>query len=101
MKKLIALFIVFFLSFENGFAQVEVEVPPPFNIKTISFSQNGENVVPIFRKGESFTIRFDDLYLTESDYYYTITHCKYYWKTSDLFKNKYIQLIYKFSVLIN
>lgn len=91
MKKLIALFIVFFLSFENGFAQVEVEVPPPFNIKTISFSQNGENVVPIFRKGESFTIRFDDLYLTESDYYYTITHCNYDWKPSDLSKNEYIQ----------
>lgn len=91
MKKLIALFIVFFLSFGNGFAQVEVEVPPPFNIKTISFSQNGENVVPIFRKGESFTIRFDDLYLTESDYYYTITHCNYDWKPSDLSKNEYIQ----------
>ncbi|MFA7444581.1 MAG: DUF5103 domain-containing protein [Flavobacteriaceae bacterium] len=91
MKKLTALFIFFFLAFESGFSQVETEVPPPFNIKTVSFVQNGENVAPIFRKGDSFTVRFDDLFLTESDYYYTLTHCNYDWRPSDLSKNEYIQ----------
>jgi hypothetical protein len=38
-----------------SFAQVEKEVLPPYNIKTISFVQNGENMIPIF----NLEIRFN------------------------------------------
>src|SRR5690606_18733474 len=67
MKKLVDLFTVFLLSFGNGFSQVEVEVHPPFNIKTVSFMQNGQNIVPIFKRGESVTIRSNELYHTATN----------------------------------
>ncbi|MBF4471924.1 DUF5103 domain-containing protein [Flavobacterium sp. HJJ] len=71
-------------------AQVETEIPPPYNIKTASFVQNNQNVVPIFRLGESFDFQFDDLFGNEADYYFEITHCDYNWVPTDIPKSDYL-----------
>lgn len=83
--------IITLLFFVNSFSQTESEVAPPFNIKTITFSQNNENVVPIFQLGTNFQIEFDDLFGNEANYYYTLTLCDYDWKPSELSKNEYLQ----------
>lgn len=72
------------------FAQVEKEIDPPFNIKTITFVQNNQNSIPLFSLNDSFEIQFDDLYGNEANYYYEIVHCNYDWKHSDLSKNEYL-----------
>jgi len=90
MKKLPCLSVTFFV-FLYSLAQVKHEIVPPFHIKTASFVQNGQNVVPIFRLGESFQFQFDDLYANEQDYTYTITHCDYNWKPSSLSKTEFLQ----------
>ena len=72
-------------------AQIEKEVNSPYNIKTISFVQNGQNSVPIFQLGDSFQLHFDDLFGNEANYYYQIVHCDYDWKPSQLSKNEYLQ----------
>ncbi len=79
------------LSYACSIGQVQTEVAPPFNIKTISFVQNGENVIPIFNLGEGFQLQFDDLYGNEANYYYEIMHCDYNWVPSQLVKSEYIQ----------
>ncbi|MEK8180581.1 DUF5103 domain-containing protein [Flavobacterium buctense] len=71
-------------------AQVEKEIAPPYNIKTVSFVQNGQNAIPMFRLGDSFQFMFDDLYGNEANYFYTLTHCDYDWKPSQLAKAEYI-----------
>jgi hypothetical protein len=88
LKKLLVLYplLVAIISY----SQVEKEIIPPYNIKTISFLQNGQNVIPIFRLGDSFQFVFDDLYGTEANYFYTITHCDYDWKPSQLAKQEYL-----------
>ena len=73
------------------FAQVEKEIDPPFNIKTITFVQNNQNCIPLFSLNDPFEIQFDDLYGNEANYYYEIVHCNYDWKHSDLSKNEYLQ----------
>jgi hypothetical protein len=73
------------------FAQVEKEIDPPFNIKTITFVQNNQNSIALFGLNEPFEIQFDDLYGNEANYYYEIVHCNYDWKHSDLSKNEYLQ----------
>jgi hypothetical protein len=73
-----------------SYSQVEVEVPPPYNIKTVTFVQNGQNMIPIFQLGDTFQFQFDDLYGNEANYYYTITHCDYDWKPSQLSRNEYL-----------
>lgn len=83
------LFVLTFPLFHISYAQ-ENEVIPPYNIKTISFVQNGKNVLPIFRLGEGFQLEFDDLYGDEANYYYSITHCDYDWKKSQLNLNEYL-----------
>ena len=86
-KTLLLLFI-----FTSAKAQeVQTEVVPPYNIKTVSFVQNGSNVVPIFELGSSFELQFDDLYGNEANYYFEITHCDYNWKPSDIPKTDYIR----------
>ena len=67
------------------------EINPPYNIKTATFVQNGQNVVPIFSLKEGFQFQFDDLYGDEANYFYTITHCDYDWKVSQLSKAEYIE----------
>lgn len=73
------------------FSQVEKEVNPPFNIKTISFVQSGANTIPMFRLGDPFELQFDDLFGNEADYYYTITQCNYDWTPTMLAKSEYLQ----------
>lgn len=80
----------FFLISFLVFPQAEKEVSPPYNFKTVSFLQNGQNAIPIFRLGDSFQFVFDDLYGTEANYFYTITHCDYDWKPSQLAKQEYL-----------
>jgi hypothetical protein len=72
-------------------AQVEKEVLPPYNIKTVSFIQNGENMIPIFRLGDTFQLQFDDLFGSEANYYYRFVHCNYDWTPSDLTRNEYLK----------
>lgn len=86
--RLICLAFLLQLTYTN--AQVLEEMAPPYNIKTASFMQNGENVYPFFRLGENFTFAFDDLFGNEANYYYTLTHCNYDWTKSQLTVNEYI-----------
>lgn len=88
MKKII-LFLFLIGGLKFGIAQ-EKETVPPYNIKTVSFVHNGQNVIPIFRLGDGFQFQFDDLYGDEANYYYTITHCDYDWKKSQLSINEYL-----------
>ncbi len=83
----ISLILISFVTF----AQVEKEIDPPFNIKTITFVQNNQNSIPLFSLNDPFEIQFDDLYANEVNYYYEIVHCNYDWKHSDLSKNEYLQ----------
>jgi Domain of unknown function (DUF5103) len=87
-------FFIFFFSVVCTFSmlgQVEKEVVPPFHIKTVSFVQNRQNAIPIFRLGDGFEFQFDDLFGNEANYYYQITHCDYDWKKSDLAMAEYLQ----------
>lgn len=83
--------IVFLFIITSATAQVEKEVAPPYNIKTISFVQSNQNVIPIFKLGEGFQLQFDDLFGNEADYYYEITHCDYNWKPTDIPKSEYLK----------
>ncbi|WP_366186741.1 DUF5103 domain-containing protein [Flavobacterium ovatum] len=83
--------IISFLSLTTSLlAQVEKEVIPPFNIKTISFVQNNQNVVPVFQLGSGFQLQFDDLYGNNGDYFFEIVHCDYNWIPSEIPKNEYL-----------
>lgn len=83
--------IVFFFIVVSATAQVQNETPPPYNIKTVSFVQNSQNVIPIFKLGEGFQLQFDDLFGNEANYYYEITHCDYNWIPTDIPKNEYLK----------
>jgi Domain of unknown function (DUF5103) len=86
-----SLLLVFILGYFNILlGQNSAEVAPPFNIKTITFTQNGENVYPFFTIGDYFQLNFDDLYGTEDDYYFEVQHCNYNWSPSDLSKNEFL-----------
>jgi hypothetical protein len=85
-RKIILIFV-----FTSTVAQTEVEVVPPYNIKTVSFVQSNENVVPIFELGAGFQFQFDDLFGNEANYYYEIVHCDYNWKPSDIPKTEYLK----------
>lgn len=87
----IILFFLFVLSTNLSLAQTEKEVAPPYNIKTVSFVQNNQNVVPIFGLGSGFQFQFDDLFGNEANYYYEIIHCDYNWTPSNIPKNEYLQ----------
>lgn len=88
-KKIYFLFLTLFYFSTGSFAQ-EKEIYPPYNIKTITFVQNNQNTIPIFRMNDTFQFQFDDLYGDEANYFYTITHCDYDWKPSQLSKAEYI-----------
>lgn len=79
------------LVFTLATAQVEKEIVPPYNIKTISFVQNNQNAVPIFQLGDAFQLQFDDLFGNDASYFYEIIHCDYNWNPSDLQKRDYLQ----------
>lgn len=80
-----------FLHFNILEAQALQEIIPPYNIKTISFMNNGQNVIPVFKLGESFELNFDDLFGNEANYYYEIIHCDYNWVPSDIPKQEYLK----------
>ena len=86
LKKLILILIA-----SSALAQTETEVAPPYNIKTVSFVQNNENVVPIFKLGEGFQFQFDDLFGNEANYYFEIVHCDYNWIPTNIPKNEYMK----------
>jgi hypothetical protein len=82
---------LFLLTVAMSFAQKVAEVQPPYNIKTIQFVQSGQVTVPVFQRGDSFQLEFDDLYGNEANYYYEIVHCNYDWTPSDLAEAEYLQ----------
>jgi hypothetical protein len=71
--------------------EVQTEVTPPYNIKTVSFVQNGSNVVPIFELGSVFELQFDDLFGNEANYYFDVIHCNYNWIPTDIPKTDYVR----------
>lgn len=83
------LLAAFFFSTDPSLAQ-EKEIIPPYNIKTVTFVQNNQNTIPIFRMNDNFQFQFDDLYGDEANYFYTLTHCDYDWRPSQLSKAEYI-----------
>jgi len=85
-RKIVFLFIV-----TSATSQVENEVAPPYNIKTVSFSQNNQNVIPVLKFGEGFQLQFDDLFGNEANYYYEIVHCNYNWIASEIPKSEYLK----------
>jgi hypothetical protein len=72
-------------------AQGQTEVDPPYNIKTVTFVQNGQNAIPLFSINDQFRLEFDDLFGNEANYYYEIVHCNYDWSPSQLSKSEYLQ----------
>lgn len=83
--------IFLILTFASASAQTINETAAPFNIKTVSFVQNGQNSVPIFKLGDGFQFQFDDLFGNEANYYYEIVHCDYNWNPSDIPKTDYLK----------
>jgi hypothetical protein len=83
--------IIAFLAFQLSIAQPLSEVAPPFNIKTVSFVQNDQVVIPMFTLNDAFRLEFDDLFGNEANYYYDIIHCDYDWTQSDLAKTEYLR----------
>jgi hypothetical protein len=82
--------LIILLIYTTSFSQIEKETITPFNIKTISFVQNNQNAVPVFKLGDGFQLQFDDLFGNEANYYYEITHYDYNWKPSDIPKSEYL-----------
>ncbi len=74
----------------QGFSQVQKEVNPPANIKSVIFRGPTEDQFPVVQLGEEIYLEFDDLLALEQDYYYTIVHCDYDWTPSDLLKSQYL-----------
>ena len=83
--------IIFFLFTSSLFAQVQEEVNPPQNIKTIIFGGPTEDQFPVVQLGEIIKLEFDDLIANEQDYYYKIIHCDYDWTPSQLLKSQYLK----------
>lgn len=91
MPKFLFRNLLFILFFASAAAQeTQIEINPPYNIKTVSFLQNGNNVVPIFELGDTFSFQFDDLFGNEANYYFEVIHCDYNWKPTDIPKTDYI-----------
>jgi hypothetical protein len=85
------LLLIFIFASATAQAQgIQTEIIPPYNIKTVSFVQNGSNVVPIFELGDTFTFQFDDLFANEANYYFEVIHCDYNWKPTDIPKTDYV-----------
>ena len=89
MKKSITFILI--CLFQFCFAQVQETLTTPVNIKTVSFTQNNVNAVPIFVLGSSFQLQFDDLFGNEADYYYEIVHCDYNWQPTQIPKAEYLE----------
>lgn len=91
MKLNYNLFVTILLLSNFSFSQIQNEVPPPENIKSIVFKSDKEgDQFPIVKIGEKMTLSFDDLYADEKDYYYEIEHCNYNWTPSKLLKSQFL-----------
>ncbi|EMY3482630.1 DUF5103 domain-containing protein [Flavobacterium psychrophilum] len=90
MAKRVFLLFISILLMNSVIGQTISETIPPFNIKTVTFTQNTNNVIPVFKLGEPFQLSFDDLFGTEEDYYYTIAQYNYNWTPTLLSKNEYL-----------
>ncbi|MCB6026462.1 DUF5103 domain-containing protein [Flavobacterium psychrophilum] len=90
MAKRVFLLFIAILLMNSVIGQTISETIPPFNIKTVTFTQNTNNVIPVFKLGEPFQLSFDDLFGTEEDYYYTIAQYNYNWTPTLLSKNEYL-----------
>ncbi|MBU2948912.1 DUF5103 domain-containing protein [Zobellia uliginosa] len=83
--------LVFFSVLTSSlWAQVQLEVNPPENIKTVIFGGPTEDQFPVVMLGETIKLEFDDITASESDYYYKIIHCNYDWQPSQLLKSQYL-----------
>lgn len=82
--------ILFFLFATSVFCQVQQEVNPPENIKTIVFGGPTQDQFPVVMLGETIRLEFDDILANEQDYYYKIVHCDYDWSPSQLLKSQYL-----------
>ncbi len=71
-------------------AQVQEEISPPPNIRTVIFKGPTEDQFPIVQLGEPIYLEFDDLLASEQDYYYKVVHCDYDWTPSTLLKSQYL-----------
>lgn len=89
MPKFLYTSFIFLFIFTLAKAQ-EKEIDPPYNIKTVSFIQNGSNVPPIFELGSAFTFQFDDLFGNEANYYFEVIHCDYNWFPTNIPKTDYV-----------
>lgn len=89
MPKFLYTSFIFLFIFTLAKAQ-EKEIDPPYNIKTVSFIQNGSNVPPIFELGSGFSFQFDDLFGNEANYYFEIIHCDYNWIPTAIPKTDYV-----------
>ncbi len=72
------------------FSQVQQEVNPPENIKTVIFGGPAGEQFPVVMLGETIRLEFDDTLANEQDYYYKIMHCDYDWSPSQLLKSQYL-----------
>lgn len=82
--------VVLLLFTQLQFAQVQEEVNPPSNIKSIVFKGTTSDQFPIVQIGDPIYLDFDDITASEQDYYYKIVHCNYDWTPSDLLKSQYL-----------
>ena len=82
--------IFLFLFVSTLFAQLQEEVNPPENIKSIIFKGEKEDQFPVVQIGEPIFLEFDDLLANEQDYYYKISHYDYDWTPSKLLKSQYL-----------
>ncbi len=74
----------------QGLAQVQEEVNPPSNIRSVIFVGPTEDQFPVVKLGEEIYLEFDDILAVEQDYYYSIVHCDYDWTPSQLLKSQYL-----------
>jgi len=60
-------------------------------IKSVLLKTNSsETYNPIIPLGETLSISFDDLEANQKNYYYTVEHCSYNWKVSNINTTEYI-----------
>ncbi|MBC8769699.1 DUF5103 domain-containing protein [Arenibacter sp. BSSL-BM3] len=86
--KLYALLLL--LSAHLAYAQVQSEINPPSNIKSIIFKGSTDDQFPVVNLGDPIYLEFDDLLANEQDYYYKIVHCDYDWTPSSLLKSQFL-----------
>lgn len=72
------------------FAQVQEEVNPPENIRSVIFEGPTGDQFPVVQLNEPIYLEFDDTTASEQDYYYKIIHCDYDWTPSQLLKSQYL-----------